>query len=371
MPEGLSVVHFVNSGSEANELALRMCEQWSGTRNMLAVEVGYHGNTGRTIDISGYKFDGKGGKGCPPQTKILPLPDTFRGIHHKAENPGKAYAAYAQDRIAEWADRGEKTGGIIAESILSCGGQIVLPEGYLREVYREVRAAGGLCVADEVQVGVGRVGSHFWGFELQGVVPDIVTIGKPLGNGHPLGAVVCTPEVAASFANGMEYFNTFGGNPVSCAAGRAVLKVVKEEGLKEHALEIGTYLKTLLSELQGRFPIIGDVRGEGLFLGFELVQPSTAPAAAPYETADCDPDEALPELGTAPKNDFIPATRQASYLKNRMRELGFLMSTDGPDENVIKIKPPLCFDRANADQLVEYLGRVLEEDGCTSPFSSF
>jgi len=279
---------------------------------------------GRTIDISGYKFAGKGGKGCPPQTKILPLPDTFRGIHHKAENPGKAYAAYAQDRIAEWADRGEKTGGIIAESILSCGGQIVLPEGYLREVYREVRAAGGLCVADEVQVGVGRVGSHFWGFELQGVVPDIVTIGKPLGNGHPLGAVVCTPEVAASFANGMEYFNTFGGNPVSCAAGRAVLKVVKEEGLKEHALEIGT-----------------------------------------------DPDEALPELGTAPKNDFIPATRQASYLKNRMRELGFLMSTDGPDENVIKIKPPLCFDRANADQLVEYLGRVLAEDGCTSPFSSF
>ncbi len=349
MPESLSVVHFVNSGSEANELALRMCEQWSGTRNMLAVEVGYHGNTGRTIDISGYKFDGKGGKGRPAQTKILPLPDTFRGRHHNAENPSNAYAAYARQRIDEWAAEGQKIGGFIAESILSCGGQIVLPEGYLREVYRQVRAADGLCVADEVQVGVGRVGHHFWGFELQGVVPDIVTIGKPLGNGHPLGAVVCTPEVAANFANGMEYFNTFGGNPVSCAAGRAVLEVVRREGLQQHALETANYLKTLLLELQGQYPLIGDVRGEGLFLGFELVKPSTAPAAAPNH---------------APRSGIYPATQQAAYLKNRMRELGFLMSTDGPDENVIKIKPPMCFDRANADLLVDYLGRVMGEDGC-------
>jgi 4-aminobutyrate aminotransferase-like enzyme len=221
----------------------------------------------------------------------------------------------------------------------------VLPEGYLEEVYRHVRAAGGLCIADEVQVGVGRVGSHFWGFELQGVVPDIVTIGKPLGNGHPLGAVVCTPEVARTFANGMEYFNTFGGNPVSCAVGMAVLDVVKEEGLQQHALETGNYLKTLLRQLQANHPIIGDVRGEGLFLGFELVKPSLAPASAP-------------------DHGLLPATQQASYLKNRMRELSFLMSTDGPDENVIKIKPPMCFDRKNADQLATYLDRVLGEDGC-------
>lgn len=349
MPKELSVVHFVNSGSEANELALRMSEQWSGTRNMLAVEVGYHGNTGRTIDISGYKFDGKGGKGCPPQTKILPLPDTFRGRHHDAEVPGKTYAAYARKRIAEWVEQGEKPGGFIAESILSCGGQIVLPKGYLKEVYREVRAAGGLCIADEVQVGVGRVGSHFWGFELQGVVPDIVTIGKPLGNGHPLGAVVCTPEVAANFANGMEYFNTFGGNPVSCAVGRAVLEVVHKEGLQQHALETGNYLKTMLLELQGQFPLIGDVRGEGLFLGFELIKPSIAPAFVHNH---------------GPNTGSYPAIKEAAYLKNRMRELGFLMSTDGPDENVIKIKPPMCFDRANADLLADYLGRVLKEDGC-------
>ncbi len=333
MPEQLSVVHFVNSGSEANELALRMCEQWSGTRNMLAVEVGYHGNTGRSIDISGYKFDGKGGKGCPPQTKIIPLPDVFRGLHREAVTAGNAYGTYAKDRIAEWTDQGERVGGFIAESILSCGGQVVLPEGYLAEVYQHVHAAGGLCIADEVQVGVGRVGSHFWGFELQGVVPDIVTIGKPLGNGHPLGAVVCTPEVAANFANGMEYFNTFGGNPVSCAVGLAVLETVRKEGLQTHALETGTYLKALLASLAERHPIIGDVRGEGLFLGFELVKTGLAPATAP-----------------------------AKYLKNRMRELGFLMSTDGPDENVLKIKPPMCFERRNADQLVDYLDRVLGED---------
>ncbi|MFT5999809.1 MAG: 4-aminobutyrate aminotransferase-like enzyme, partial [Neolewinella sp.] len=320
-------------------------EAWSGTQNMLAVEVGYHGNTSRTIDVSSYKFDGKGGKGAPPRTRLLSLPDVFRGIHRDPATAGKAYGAYAGKILREWEATGAKIGGFIGESILSCGGQIVLPEGYLEEVYRHVRAAGGLCIADEVQVGVGRVGSHFWGFELQGVVPDIVTIGKPLGNGHPLGAVVCTPEVARVFANGMEYFNTFGGNAVSCAAGLAVLDVVKEEGLQQHALETGNYLKTLLRQLQAEHPIIGDVRGEGLFLGFELVKPSPAPAAAP-------------------DHGLLPATSQAGYLKNRMRELGFLMSTDGPDENVIKIKPPMCFDRKNADQLVGYLDRVLGEDHC-------
>ena len=338
LPPALSVVHFTNSGSEANELALRMCEQHAGTRNMLAVEAGYHGNTGRTIDVSGYKFDGKGGKGCPPQTRIIPLPDVFRGLHRDPAAAGKEYADYARERIGEWTSEGEKVGGFIAESILSCGGQIVLPEGYLAEVYRHVRAAGGLCIADEVQVGLGRVGEHFWGFELQGVVPDIVTIGKPLGNGHPIGAVVCTPEVAASFANGMEYFNTFGGNPVSCAAGLAVIDVVRRDGLLDHALDVGNYLLELLRDLKLRHPIIGDVRGRGLFLGFELAVPSSAPASPPQ---------------------YVPATRQAAYLKNRMRDLGFLMSTDGPDENVIKIKPPMCFTRENAELLVRYLDEEL------------
>ncbi|MEO0734859.1 MAG: aminotransferase class III-fold pyridoxal phosphate-dependent enzyme, partial [Bacteroidota bacterium] len=333
LPPELSVVHFVNSGSEANELALRMCEAWSGTRNMLAVEVGYHGNTGRTIDVSHYKFSGQGGREAPPETTVVPLPDVFRGRHRNPDTAGSDYAHYVRKAIAA----GKAYGGFICESILSCGGQIVLPEGYLREVYAVVRAQGGLCIADEVQVGLGRVGSHWWGFELQGVVPDIVTIGKPIGNGHPLGAVVCTPEVAAAFNNGIEYFNTFGGNPVSAAVGRAVLRTVWEEGLKKRALETGTYLQTLLGQLAAEHSVIGDVRGTGLFLGFELVLPDLAPATAP-----------------------------AKYLKNRMRELGFLMSTDGPAENVLKIKPPLCFERANGEQLVDYLDRVLREDGCTS-----
>jgi 4-aminobutyrate aminotransferase-like enzyme len=364
MPEQLSVVHFVNSGSEANELALRMCEQWSATRNMLAVEVGYHGNTGRTIDVSGYKFDGKGGHGAPPQTRLLPLPDLFRGIHPgHPETAGVTYGAYAKRIIAGWQTEGQKVGGFIAESILSCGGQIVLPDGYLAEVYRHVRAAGGLCIADEVQVGLGRVGSHWWGFELQGVVPDIVTIGKPLGNGHPLAAVVCTPEVAANFANGMEFFNTFGGNPVSCAAGRAVLQVVKDEGLMEHATAVGSHLTTLLGQLKDQHPIIGDVRGKGLFLGFELMAPAQSSSLAPFSAHSAQFDRLSASPAAAPKSLISPATRQASYLKNRMRDLGFLMSTDGPDENVLKIKPPMCFNQANAEQLVDYLDRVLEEDG--------
>ena len=340
LPPELSVVHFVNSGSEANELALRMCETWSGTRNMLAVEVGYHGNTGRTIDVSSYKFDGKGGGGAPATTDLLPLPDVFRGRHRNPATAGKEYAAYAHPAILERQLRGETIGGFIAESVLSCGGQIPLPAGYLKEVYAAVRAQGGLCIADEVQVGLGRVGSHWWGFELQGVVPDIVTIGKPIGNGHPLGAVVCTPAVAERFANGMEYFNTFGGNPVSCAAGRAVLRVVREEGLLERAAAVGAYTTKLLRDLQSHHAIIGDVRGPGLFLGVELVTGAAA---------------------TSPHN-LAPATSQAVYIKNYMRELGFLLSTDGPDENVLKIKPPLCFSRRNAEQLVDYLDRVLWHD---------
>ncbi len=209
-----------------------------------------------------------------------------------------------------------------------------MPPGFLAEAYAAVRAAGGLCIADEVQVGFGRVGEHFWGFELQGVIPDIVTMGKPIGNGHPLAAVVTTPAVAEAFTNGMEYFNTFGGNPVSCAIGRTVLRIVQEEGLQAHAQSVGQHLLSGLQSLQKQFPIIGDVRGHGLFLGFELVK-----------------DEQL-----------TPAASQASYLANRMRQGAVLMSTDGPLHNVLKIKPPMCFTQANADFFLERLEKVFKED---------
>ncbi|MCF8138877.1 MAG: aminotransferase class III-fold pyridoxal phosphate-dependent enzyme, partial [Desulfotignum sp.] len=331
-PDELSVVHFVNSGSEANELALRMARAVTGHRDMIAVEVGYHGNTGACIDISSYKFDGKGGQGAPAHTHIVPLPDTFRGLY-RGPDTGEKYAAHVREQLDRIHGAGRGIAGFICESIISCGGQIELPDGYLKIAYDAVRRARGVCIADEVQVGCGRMGHAFWAFELHDVVPDIVTIGKPIGNGHPLAAVVCTRKVAEAFANGMEYFNTFGGNPVSCAIGREVLQVIADEGLQENALDTGEYLKAGLRELQKRFPIIGDVRGQGLFLGFELVDDRRRPLGG-----------------------------QAEYLANRMRDLGILMSTDGRDHNVLKIKPPVVFSRVNADELLFRLETVLNED---------
>ena len=338
-PPELCVVYLTNSGSEANELALRMARNYSGRYDMIALKVGYHGNTGAVIDVSSYKFDGKGGRGAPPTTHIVPMPDTYRGAYRENDaEAGRKYAAHVKAAIEKLAAEGRQIAGFIGETILSCGGQIAPPSGYLREVYHYIHAAGGLCIADEVQTGFGRVGSHFWSFEMQGVIPDIVTMGKPIGNGHPLAAVVTTRTIADAFANGMEYFNTFGGNPVSCAAGRAVLAALREEGLQENALRTGNYLSRCLSDLQKRHPIIGEVRGSGFFQGIELTT---------------DPESRK------------PATAQASYLANRMRAHGILMSTDGPFGNVMKIKPPMCFDRKNADFLVDTLEKTLKEDFLT------
>ena len=245
------------------------------------------------------------------------------------------YAQAVRDAVGRIRQKGSRPSAFLCESILSCGGQIVLPSGYLAEAYRHVRAAGGVCIADEVQVGFGRVGSHFWGFQTQGVVPDIVTMGKPIGNGHPLGAVVTTPEIAASFANGMEYFNTFGGNPVSCAIGLEVLNVMEREGLQSHALRVGGYLMNGLTGLSERHALVGDVRGLGLFIGVELVL----------------------DRGT-----LEPAGREADRVANRLRDRGILISTDGPFHNVLKIKPPLCFTEADADRLAATLDDVLGED---------
>ncbi len=331
-PAELAVVHFVNSGSEANELALRMARAKTGAKDMIAVEIGYHGNTSACIDVSSYKFDGKGGNGAPEHTHIVPLPDAFRGMY-RGPGTGAAYAQHVQEQIDHIHANDRKVAAFICESIISCGGQVELPEGYLEQAYAAVRKAGGVTIADEVQVGCGRVGSKFWGFELHSVIPDIVTIGKPLGNGHPLAAVVCTREVADAFANGMEYFNTFGGNPVSCAIGLEVLRVVKDEKLQENAWLVGEHLKAGLVNLQKNFPIIGDVRGQGLFLGFELVDAQ-----------------------------LNPLPNQASYLANRMKTQGVLMSTDGKDHNALKIKPPMVFSMSNADELLSRIERVLGED---------
>ncbi|MGM5469420.1 aminotransferase class III-fold pyridoxal phosphate-dependent enzyme [Flavobacteriaceae bacterium LMO-SS05] len=332
LPPKLNVLHFVNSGSEANELAIRMVKAATGERDIIASEVGYHGNSNMCIDISSYKFDGKGGKGAPEHTHIIPLPDAFRG-KYRGENTGPKYAQYVQKQIDSIHKTGRGLGAFIIEPIISCGGQIELPEGFLAKAYDHVRKAGGLCISDEVQTGCGRMGKTFWGFQLHSVIPDIVTIGKPVGNGHPVAAVACTQEVAEKFSNGMEYFNTFGGNPVSCAIATEVLQVIKREKLKENALKVGEFLKAELKNLSKEFPIIGDVRGQGLFLGVELVD-----------------------------SQMHPLESQTDYLANRMKDHGILMSTDGPDHNVLKIKPPMVFSKTNAEELLFYLRKILAED---------
>lgn len=337
LPDALEVCTFVCTGSEANELALRMARAHTGAQDIIVLEGAYHGNTSSLIELSPYKFDGPGGRGAPPYVHKVALPDTYRGKYKSADRQvGEKYAGEV-DRVIRVAKRNQR--GIAAffcESILSCAGQIVLPEGYLREAYRFVRQAGGVCVADEIQVGFGRAGSHFWAFEAQGVVPDIVTLGKPMGNGHPLAAVVTTREIAESFDNGMEYFNTFGGNPVSCAIGMAVLDVLENEHLQENARNVGAYLLAGLRNLKEKHPLIGDVRGLGLFLGVELV---------------------------LRRETLAPAAEQASYIVERMKEHGVLVSTDGPFHNVLKIKPPLVFTTENADLLLDTLDGVLQ-DSC-------
>ena len=234
--------------------------------------------------------------------------------------------------------QGRPPAGFIAESCPSVGGQIFFPQGYLPEVYRHIRQGGGVCIADEVQTGYGRIGSHFYAFEKQGVLPDIVVLGKPIGNGHPLSAVITTVDIAAAFNNGMEFFSTFGGNPVSCAIGETVLKIVQEERLMEHALVVGGQLLAGLKPLVERYPIVGDVRGSGFFLGIELIKDRLT---------------------------LQPAAEEAAFIVNRMRELGILIGTDGPLHNVLKIRPPMPFNKENADFLLSTLERVLAENFAT------
>jgi 4-aminobutyrate aminotransferase-like enzyme/Ser/Thr protein kinase RdoA (MazF antagonist) len=334
-PDPLSVVFLVCSGSEANDLALRMARAHTGRHGVVVVDGAYHGHTGCLIDLSPYKNEGPGGIGAPPHVHKVMMPDSYRHpIHDRDREIGGGYAGHMTRALDELDRAGHGIAAFFCESMLGCGGQVELPPGYLKQAFASVRRAGGVCVVDEVQVGFGRVGSHFWAFETQGVVPDIVTLGKPIGNGHPMAAVVTTPEIANSFANGMEYFNTFGGNPVSCAVGMAVLDVIEEEGLQEHARLVGGRLKAGLTSLMEKYPLLGEVRGRGLFLGVELVRDQ--------ETLE-------------------PAADQATLVVEKMKDRGFLLATDGPLHNVLKIKPPLPFAEENADRLVVELDEVLGE----------
>lgn len=336
MPEPLGVCYFVNSGSEANELALRLARAHTGRKDVIVLEHAYHGHTTTLVDLSPYKFDGPGGEGRRPWVHVAPLPDTYRGPHRRDDPEAGSRYAREVGQIVGALREGAGVAAFLSETLPSVAGQIVLPPGYLAEVYRQVRAAGGVCVADEVQTGFGRLGTHFWGFATQGVVPDVVVLGKPMGNAFPLGAVVTTPEIARSFDNGMEFFSTFGGNPVACAAGLAVLDVLEEEGLQERALRVGRRLADGLRSLGARQAIVGDVRGSGLYLGVELVRS---------------------------RETLEPATEEAAYVVERMRERGVLTGTDGPYHNVLKLRPPLVLSEEEADLAVSVLGDVLAEDG--------
>ena len=308
----------------------------TGREDIIVLEHAYHGNTSTLIDISPYKFEGPGGRGRKPWVHVAWLPDDYRGKYRREDvQAGTKYAAHVGEILDGLRKQGHAPAGFIAETLPSVGGQIVFPPKYLEEVYGRVRSAGGVCIADEVQVGFGRLGTHFWGFETQNVIPDIVVLGKPIGNGFPLGAVITTPEIARSFDNGMEFFSTFGGNPVACAAGLKVLNVVEEENLQERALHVGNCLKEALLSLQERYPVIGDVRGSGLFLGVDLVSNPVTRSAA---------------------------TTQAAYIVNRLRECGVLTGTDGPFYNVIKLRPPLIISAGDVDTFTEIFGSVLAED---------
>jgi 4-aminobutyrate aminotransferase-like enzyme len=338
LPETLSVCYFTASGSEANELALRLARARTRARDVIVLDSAYHGHTTTLIDISPYKNQGPGGEGAPDWVHPAPLPDVYRerGIQG---DPGAWFAARVGDAIADIAAKGRKLSAFIAETCPSVGGQIMPPKGFLADVYARVRAAGGICIADEVQTGFGRLGTHFWAFEAQEATPDIMVLGKPIANGYPMGAVVTTREIAESFDNGMEFFSTFGGSTAACMAGRMTLQVTLDKNLQRNALLVGERMLSGFRSLMGEFEIIGDVRGTGLFLGVELVRDR--------ETLEPAPDE-------------------ANFLVDRMRQRGVLVGTDGPYHNVIKIRGPMPLSLADADQVVDTLSRALRELPATS-----
>lgn len=330
LPEGLDVCYFTNSGSESNDLALRLARTATGSMETIVLDGAYHGHVSSLIEVSPYKHNAKGGTGPPDFVYTVPMPDAYRG-KYRGNNAGKEYLNELKNILEQLKKNNKKISAFIVEPIMGCGGQLILPKNFLKEAFDLVRTTGGICIADEVQIGFGRMGTNFWGFETENVVPDIVTMGKSMGNGHPLSAVVTTKKIADLFDNGMEYFNSFGGNPVSCAVGHAVLNVIKDEELQKNALDVGIYLKERLNDLKEQFPIIGDVRGRGLFLGVELVK----------------------------NENLLPAKTEAHSIVNQMKENNILLSIDGPDHNVIKIKPPLVFNKENADELVLTFSKVL------------
>jgi len=325
MPGDLKVCYFVNSGSEANDLALLMARAYTGNYDVIALRNAYHGGNAVTMGLTSHhtwKFNVPHSFGVHHAI----TPDPYRGLWGRDDiDAGKKYAADVKN-LLDFATSGQ-VAGFIAESIQGVGGCVVFPDGYLKSVYEHVRAAGGLCIADEVQTGFGRTGTHYWGFETQRVVPDIVTMAKGIGNGCPLGAVVTTPKIAATLAQ-RTHFNTFGGNPVACAQGRAVLEIIEREKLQENSLTIGSRLLAGLNQLKEKHKLIGDVRGKGLMLGVELVKD---------------------------RQSKEPAKEASAQILERCKEMGLLLGKGGLWGQTIRFSPPMCVNEQDADFLLEVL----------------
>ena len=330
MPGDLKACYFVNSGSEANDLAITMARAATGNYDVIALRNAYHGGSPGAMALTSHhtwKFNVPHSFGV----QHAMMPDLYRGIYGADDaHAGSKYAADVKSLI-QFGTSGQ-VAAFIAETIQGVGGAVVMPDDYLRNAYAHVRAAGGLCIADEVQSGFGRTGTHFWGFENQGVIPDIVTMAKGIGNGCPLAAVVTTPAIAKSIANRI-HFNTFGGNPVSCAQGRAVLRVIEKEKLQANSLKIGAQLKAGFAVLAKKHKLIGDIRGLGLMLGVELVKDRTTKE---------------------------PASAECAAVFEKCKELGLLIGKGGLAGNTLRIKPPMCITSADAEFLLAVLDRALE-----------
>ena len=326
-PAGLSNIVFTCTGSESNDFALRLTKSFTGGTGFIVTETAYHGNTEAVTEVSPSSFKTRT---VPAHVRTVPPPDAYR---HPTNDVGARFAEDVAKAIADLARNGVKFAGLLLDSIFSSDGIYADPPGFLKEAVDVVHKAGGLFISDEVQPGFGRTGAAMWGFERHGVEPDIVTMGKPMGDGFPIGGVVTRPEILESFCETTGYFNTFGGNPVAAAAGLAVLDVIEDEGLIENASRIGGYMRAGLREIAGRHPSIGDVRGAGLFIGIEFSLPGTT-----------DPD---------------PAT--TGHVINELKERGVLISAAGAYGNVLKVRPPLCFSRDNADLFLETVDAVLSQ----------
>lgn len=326
----LSMAFIVCTGSEANEIALRMARLCTGKQGIICTNHTYHGNTTAVDELSSIFH---GGETPSPQVKAVPFPETYRPLDGlSGEALADAYADKVKQAIDEFEDEGIGFAGMLICSIFANEGLPNVPDGYMEKAMKQVRDAGGLYIADEVQGGFARTGKKMWGYQVGGATPDIATMGKPMGNGHPVAGVAARADLVNEFRERVMYFNTFGGNPVQCAAGMAVLDVIEEENLQQNALRVGDYIRDGLRGLQDQYELIGDVRGHGLFIGAELV---------------------------ADREKKTPAIPQTKLVVNRMKDRGVLLSNIGVYDNVLKMRPPLPFSKDNADLLLTTLDEVL------------